>query len=104
MAKVFLIYRLKDGVRREDFESWVRTTDYPKMRSVGTVGAFHTYRTTENFLDGSTPAYDYVEVFDVPDIDAFRSRDFPGEVVQGVLGEFLGFAEDPKIIVAEEVA
>ena len=34
MANLMLIYKLKPGVSRSDFEQWVRTTNYPTMRSL----------------------------------------------------------------------
>jgi hypothetical protein len=104
MAKVILQYRLKPGVTKDDFETWVRTTDYPTMRGISRVAAFSTYRVRGLLLGEGDAGMDYIEVFDIPDLDGFTDEDMPGAVVQGIMGEFMGFAEDPKFIIADEVA
>ena len=34
MATVFLTYKLKPETAREDYEAWIRATDYPAMRGL----------------------------------------------------------------------
>jgi hypothetical protein len=104
MAKIIITYRLKPEVSRAEFETWVRTRDYPTMRGLGTVAAFANHRVTGLLLDPSgKPSLDYVEMFDVPDVAAFMASDFPTAAVQAILGEFMGRVEGPEIMVAEEV-
>ena len=48
---LFLLYTLKEGVTPEQFETWVRKTDYPSMRGLARVADFRTYR-AERLLIG----------------------------------------------------
>lgn len=104
MAKLILTYTLKPGVSREQFEHWTRTVDYPSMRGLARVKSFVNHRTTGLLIGDGRPAADYVEVFDIPDLDGFVRNDLPGPVVQKVMGEFMGFVDNPQFMVAEEVA
>lgn len=105
MAKIIITYRLKPGVTRGEHETWTRTRDYPAMRGIARVESFVTHRTTRLLLDpDGKPSVDYIEVFDVPDLDGFMAEDFGSASVQAILGEFMDRAEAPEIIVAEEVA
>ncbi|MAP95322.1 MAG: REDY-like protein HapK [Ponticaulis sp.] len=103
MAHLILTYTLKKDVTNDQFENWVRTTDYPKMRSLSRVSSFRTFRTEGLLLGEGSPAHQYVEVFDIPDLDGFTSEDMPGGVVQSVMGEFMMFVDNPQFMIASEV-
>jgi hypothetical protein len=103
MAKIILTYRLKPGVTPSEFEDWVRSTDYPAMRGLTRVTSFANHRVTGLLMGEGDPGMDYIEVFDVPDLDGFVMHDMPGGVVQGIMGEFMAKVDDPKFILAEEV-
>lgn len=103
MAQLILLYSLKDGVTSDDFENWVRTVDYPKMRALERISSFTTYRTEKRLMGEDTPSVQYVEIFDIPDLDGFVSEDMPGETVQAVMGAFMGFADAPEFIICNEV-
>lgn len=103
MANVMLLYRLKPGVTREDFEAWVRTSDYPAMRGLRRVTSFVTHRAERLLLGEGTPSVDYVEVFDIADLDGFVSEDMPSGVVQTIMGAFMGFADAPEFLVVTPV-
>lgn len=103
MAQIIILYRLKDGVPPETFEQWTRTTDYPTMRGLDRVASFTTYRTERNLLSDAPPSVQYVEVFDVPDLDGFTAHDMPGETVQRIMGEFFERVDAPEFLVATAV-
>ena len=74
------------------------------MRGLSRVASFVNHRVTGMLLDPNAKApVDYVEVFDVPDLAGFMAEDFGSANVQAILGEFMGFADDPQIMVAEAV-
>ena len=100
---LFLLYTLKDGVTPDDFENWVRTTDYPKMRGLARVADFRTFRAERLLMGEGEPGVAYIEAFTIPDLDGFVAEDMGGETVQSVMGEFMGFAEAPQFIIASEV-
>lgn len=103
MAQIILLYKLKDGVSHEDFHNWIRTVDYPAMRGLSSVNSFTTYQAQKRLMGEGSPSVDYVEVFDINDMAAFTGTDMPGDVVQSVMGQFMGFADAPEFIICDEV-
>ena len=73
------------------------------MRGLDRVKSFTTYRTVKNLLTGEAPSVDYIEIFDISDMDAFVGTDMPGATVQSIMGQFMGFAAAPEFIICEEV-
>lgn len=104
MAKVILTYRLKPDVSPQSFEDWVRTVDYPTMRGLTRVASFANHRVRGLLIGEGDPGMDYVEIFDIPDLDGFTAEDMPGPVVQGIMGDFMGRVDDVKFIVLDELA
>jgi len=100
---LFLLYTLKDGVSPEEFERWVRETDYPSMRGLARVQSFRTFRAERLLIGEGEPGVAYIEAFAIPDLDGFVGEDMGGETVQNVMGQFMGFAEAPQFIIASEV-
>lgn len=103
MSKLIILYTLKAGVAKSDFENWVRETDQPAMRGLARVESFDTYAAKSLLLGEGKPSVDYVEIFDIPDLAGFASEDMAGETVQSIMGQFMGFAEAPQFIVCEDV-
>lgn len=101
--QLIILYSLKDGVSRDDFLSWVRTTDYPTMRGLARVESFKTFESKKLLMGEGEPSVNYVELFNVPDLDGFLAEDLGGETVQAIMGQFMGFAEAPEFIISEEV-
>ncbi len=101
--QLILLYSLKDGVSRDDFHNWVRTVDYPTMRGLARVESFKTFESKKLLMGEGEPSVGYVEVFDIPDLDGFMAEDLGGDTVQGVMGQFMGFAEAPEFIISEEI-
>ena len=103
MAYLLLRYNLKEGVGPEDFESWVRDTDQPTMRSLQRVKSFETYRATGLLMGEGAPSQSYFEIFEIDDLAAFTSEDMPGDTVQTIMGQFMGFADNPEFVIAEKL-
>ena len=103
MAYLMLRYSLKDGVSREDFETWVKDTDQPTMRSLKSVKSFETWRATSLLMGEGAPSQDYFEIFEISDFDAFTGEDMAGDTVQTIMGQFMGFADNPEFVIAEKL-
>ena len=103
MSKIILTYKLKSGVPAEKYEAWTRGTDYPAMRGLKRVASFVNHRVSGLLIGEGAPYCDYVEVFDVPDLAGFLAEDMGGSVVQKIMGEFMGFVDNPQFLIAEEV-
>jgi hypothetical protein len=103
MPKVIITYRLKPGVTKDAFETWVREKDQPTMRSIQRVQAFNTYRIEGPLFPGGPATPQYIELFDIPDLEGFGSQDVPGPVVQGIMAEFDSQVADVEYLVATDV-
>ncbi len=102
-TNLVLIYSLKAGVTPADFETWIRTTDYPSMRGLKRVADFRTHRVERSLMGPEKPAIQYIETFSIPDLDGFTKEDMGGQTVQSVMGAFMGFAEAPQFLVVSEI-
>ena len=103
MANLILIYKLQPTVTQADFETWVRTVDYPAMRGLKRIKSFTTYRATGLLVGEGSPSMDYIEIFEIPDFAGFTTEDMGGATVQTIMGQFMGFAESPQFVLVEEV-
>lgn len=103
MAYLILRYKLKPETTVEQFEDWVRNTDQPKMRGLERVASFDTFRVTGLLMGDGVPGQDYFELFEITDMELFTGQDMPGEVVQSVMGEFMGLVESPEFNIAEKI-
>lgn len=102
-VNLILIYRLKRGVNPADFEEWVVNTDQPEMRALQRVSEFRTYRAERLLIGSGVPSVQYIEAFSIPDLEGFVAEDLGGEKVQAVMSTFMGFADQPELIVVSEV-
>jgi hypothetical protein len=103
MANLILLYNLKSGVTKDQFENWTRTTDYPAMRGLSRVSSFVTYRTEKKLIGEGAPSVQYVEIFQIDDFDGFVAEDMPGATVQKIMGEFFGLVENPEFLIVSAV-
>ena len=103
MANVMITYKLQPGVTREAFEAWVRTYDYPNIRGIRRVAAFTNHRVERLLIGEGAPSADYVEVFDIPDLDGFVAEDLGGDHLQTVMGQFMAWADNPQFLVVSPV-
>jgi hypothetical protein len=71
MPTVFFLARLREGVDPAVYEAWVRSFDYPTAQSIPSIISYKTHRIAGPLRQASVP-YDYIEVVEVTDIDAYR--------------------------------
>jgi hypothetical protein len=71
-TRVFFFNRLAEGVDPAAYERWVREVDYPKARSIPSILSYDVVRIDGPLRDAGVP-YDYVEVVEVSDLEAYRS-------------------------------
>jgi hypothetical protein len=73
------------------------------MRGLSRVSSYVNHRAERLLMGEGAPSMDYIEVFDIPDLDGFVAQDMPGGVVQAIMGEFMGLVDNPQFVVASEV-
>lgn len=99
--RIIVLFNLKPGVDPAAYEAWVRDTDYPGTRGLGSVEGFTTYRTTGTLGGGAAP-FHYVEVIDIVGLEPFLA-DVATEAVQRLAERFGAFADNPHFITTEAV-
>ena len=100
MAHILILYKLKDGISRQDFEHWLETSSAPALRSVQRIKTVSVYRTEKRVMSGGAPSVDYVELFDIPDMAGFVGEDIPSAALRKDMEEFQGFAQNPEYLLA----
>lgn len=102
MARIVVLFNLRDGVAAADYEKWARETDIPTVRGLQSVDAFSVLRSNGLLTgDGDAP-FAYIEIIDVDDLDRFGGE-VATETMQRVAAQFQAFARDPVFIVTEAV-
>jgi len=104
MSAIIIFYTLKEGVTKKQYEDWILNTDYPAMRGLTRVQSYINYRAVKPLMGDGKPSMNYIEVFDIPDLEGFLHEDMGGSVVQKIIGEFMQYVENPEFVIAEAVA
>lgn len=102
MAKIIVLFNLKPDVNAQDYEAWARQTDLPIVRALPGVDQFDVVRTTGLLGSDAAAPYQYAEILDIGDMDAFQAA-VAGETMQRVAAEFQGFADNPIFITTEDL-
>ncbi|MEM7767308.1 MAG: hypothetical protein AAF253_07445 [Pseudomonadota bacterium] len=93
MAKLIVVYRLKQGVTAAAFEAWASGVAPGQHGHVRRLEAFTTH------TNGMT---EYVEIYHIPQSTAFDASDLPAHVDASIMGEFAGLDGQPQIRVSDE--
>ncbi|TML67084.1 MAG: hypothetical protein E6G14_13455 [Actinobacteria bacterium] len=101
--KIFVLYRLKDGVSFDTYKRWSLGEDQPTLRVHTDVARFSVYATTA--ADASTAPYDVVEEIEVADLEAW-TRVTESSDVKALGPAFEGFVDPDSvcILLGEEIA
>jgi uncharacterized protein (TIGR02118 family) len=102
MSTIVVLFNLKPGVDRNEYEEWARTVDIPSVRRLDGCSGFNVLR-SERLLDGSTGVpYAYVELIHVDDMADFMSA-VSAPAAQEVAAQFREFAEGATFMVTESI-
>jgi hypothetical protein len=102
MAKVIVLFNLKDGVDRSEYEAWARTSDLPIVRGLDSVADFSVHRVSGLLGSDDASPYQYIEIIDVSDMARF-GEEVASETVQKQATEFQGFADGPLFLLTESL-
>ena len=102
MNTVIVLFNLKPGTSREEYERWAREQDLPTVSGLASMDAFEVLRSRGMLIGDGKPPYEYVEIMRVPDMEAF-GRDLAGPKVQAGAARFQEFADNPLFILTENI-
>lgn len=101
--KIIVLFNLKDGVSVAEYEEWVRTRDIPGVNALQSVSGFTVHRATGVFGDqDAKPPYQYFEIIDVTDMDAFVA-DISTPEFQEAAAPFQRYADSPQFVLTEDL-
>jgi hypothetical protein len=90
-TRIVVLFNLKPGISRDDYETWARTRDLPSVRSLPSIAGFDVFRST-GLLGGGDAPYAYVEIIDVADMAAFGA-DVAADPMPAIAAEFAALAD-----------
>ena len=104
MAHIFVLYKLKAGVARDDFETWLKTSNSAALRSIKRLEKFTVFRVEKRVMAQEQASVNYIDLFEIPDISGFINEDLSGEISRKNMEEFNGFADKPEYLLATAVS
>ncbi len=99
MPVVFFLARLKPGVDPNTYERWVGEVDYPTARRFPSIIAYTNHRLVGPFRKADVH-YDYLEVIQVTDLDAYRA-DLSSPAARELRRQLMEFIEPSDNFVGE---
>jgi hypothetical protein len=93
--RVFFLNRLHDGADPDEYEAWIRRVDYPVARAQDAITSYTVTRIAGPLSDEGESPYDYLEVIEITDLEAYRAL--------GSLPEFEQLLQEWSQYVAEAV-
>ena len=93
--RVFFLNKLRDGVDPQEYEDWIRRVDYPVARAQGAIASYTVTRIEGTLSGEGESPYEYLEVIEITDLDAYRAL--------GSLPEFEQLLQEWSQYVAEAV-
>jgi hypothetical protein len=100
--RVFFLNRLREGAGRAAYEDWIREVDYPVARAQDAILSYQVTR-LDGTLDGKSQSpYDYLEVLEITDLDAYRALGRKPEFEQ-LLAEWSEFVAEAVVVHGEVI-
>ena len=85
----YVITMLKPGVKREDYERWLREYDYVVARSLPSIVSYRTHRIEGPIIGAETAGWSYIERIEVRDVDQYQ-RDIASPAGQELMRQLYG--------------
>ncbi len=99
--RVFFLNKLRNSVDPQDYEHWVRETDYPVARRDPAIQRYEVTK-VDGALSGESASVDYLEVLEVTGIEEYR-RTIETPEFKSLLAEWSEFVESSEAIYGEVI-
>jgi len=100
MQTIIVLFNLKPGVSREQYEAWARSSDLPVVNALGSVDAFEVLKARGLLIGEGQSPYEYFEIIRVNDMQAFAD-DLNNPAAQAGAAQFRAYADHPLFILAD---
>lgn len=97
MQTIIVLFNLKPGVSRDEYEAWARASDLPVVNALPSMEKFEVLKASGLLIGEGTSPYEYIEIMRVPDMAAF-GQDLADPVVQAGAAQFQQYADNPVFI------
>ena len=101
MKTLVVLFNLKSGCSREEYEHWASSVDIPTVERLESCSGFEVFRTAGT-LDGGEAPYAYVEIIRINDFAAFEAA-IAADEMQKVAAQFQAFADRPVFMLSESL-
>jgi hypothetical protein len=93
MSSVFWFSKLKPGVDPVAYEQWVKETDYHLAQGLAVIEHYRVHRVFGPMEGEGRLPYDYIEVLQVRDLDAYRTAMTEDPAFQRIIAEIGAFVD-----------
>ncbi len=94
----YVITTLKPGVKREDYERWLREYDYVVAKKLPSIVSYRTHRIEGPINGAETAGWNYIERIEIRDVDQYQ-RDMVSPAGQELIRQlYEHYLERPKNI------
>jgi len=94
----YVITTLKPGVKREDYERWLREYDYVVAKKLPSIVSYRTHRIEGPINGAETAGWNYIERIEIRDVDQYQ-RDMASPAGQELIRQLYdNYLERPKNI------
>jgi hypothetical protein len=102
--RVFFLNRLREGADPASYERFVREVDYPFAHSLPTIRSYVVTR-LDGLFDGGAAPYDYLEVVEITDLDAYRASLDPAASpeVRRFVDQWSSFVAESLVVFGEVI-
>jgi hypothetical protein len=102
--RVFFLNKLREGIDPADYERFVREIDYPFARRLPTIRSYVVTR-LEGLFDGGETPYDYLEVVEITELEAYRKSLDPSASpeVKQFFDEWSGFVGESLVVYGDVI-
>ena len=87
MPIVLWLSRLQPGVTADDYEGFVRSVDYPAVKRIASIVRYRSIRLHGPAMGEGELPYDFIDLAEITDIDAYRNDLEHHPAVQEVHGQ-----------------
>lgn len=102
MTTIIVLFNLKPGVSRDDYEAWALGTDIPNVRGLKSVSEFSVLRASGLLGSEDKSPFEYFEIIRVDDMALF-GEEVGTEKMTKVAAEFQAVADAPQFIMTESI-
>ena len=91
MTLVLWFSRLQPGVEPEEYEAFVREVDYPATKRIPSITQYRSIRIQGPAVGDAELSFDFIDMAEITDIEAYRRDLEEHPAVQEVHGQFEKF-------------